>query len=497
MEVTLILGNQLFDPKLLKKQFDPTLTTIFMREDVELCTYYKFHKNKIIFFLSAMKFYRDELKDYGFTVHYEKLAQDKLSYEASLRNFMQKNKVKKVRLFEIEDKFFEARLRATFSELEVEVQLLRTPMFLTSREQFENYLKRTRKPFMKTFYEAQRKRLKILIDKSEKPVGGRWSFDEENRKPLPTQLIPPSLPRPQTSQQVTESTRQCEQHFADHPGDGQDFWLPVTRKEARDWLKRFCEERLAEFGPYEDALAIRSNFVFHSVLTPFLNTGLLTPDDVVRAVLKQATASKVPIASLEGFIRQVIGWREFVRGIYQNFSEEQDVTNYWKHKRKLSPVWWQGDSGIPQLDRTLAKVLKFGYCHHIERLMVLGNLMLLLEVDPRDAHRWFMEMFVDSSDWVMGPNVYGMALFSDGGIFATKPYICGSNYWRKMSKEKAGDWCDGVDGLYWKFIDRNRQFFTQNPRLSMMVRTLEKMDAKKKTKIFAEAELLRERLTTG
>ncbi|MDG0817575.1 cryptochrome/photolyase family protein [Bdellovibrio svalbardensis] len=201
------------------------------------------------------------------------------------------------------------------------------------------------------------------------------------------------------------------------------------------------------------------------------------------------------IASLEAFVRQVIGWREFVRGIYQNFSATQDTVNFWGHHRKLSSVWYKGGSHLPQLERTLKKVFKYSYCHHIERLMVLGNLMLLLEVDPRDAHRWFMEMFVDSSDWVMGPNVYGMALFSDGGIFATKPYICGSNYWRKMSKEKAGDWCEGLDGLYWGFIEKHRDFFAQNPRLSMMVKNLDKLDPARKKKIFAAGEALKNELT--
>jgi deoxyribodipyrimidine photolyase-related protein len=231
------------------------------------------------------------------------------------------------------------------------------------------------------------------------------------------------------------------------------------------------------------------------VLTPFLNVGLLTPNQIVEATLEHAEKNKTPLASLEGFLRQVIGWREFVHGIYQNFSERQDAGNFWKHQRGLSEVWYSGDSGVPQLDRSLDKVFKTGYAHHIERLMVFGNLMLLLEIEPKIAHRWFMEMFIDSSDWVMGPNVYGMALFSDGGIFATKPYICGSNYWRKMSKEKAGPWCDAIDGLYWQFIDKHRVFFSTNPRLSMMVRSFDKMAEARKKSIFAAADELKEKLT--
>ena len=207
-----------------------------------------------------------------------------------------------------------------------------------------------------------------------------------------------------------------------------------------------------------------------------------------------ANKKKLSINSVEGFIRQIIGWREFVRGIYHNFSEKQEQTNFWNHKEKLSDLWWKGGTEIPPLDHTLEKVVKYGYAHHIERLMVVGSLMVLLEVDPKQAHLWFMEMFVDSSDWVMGPNVYGMGIFSDGGIFATKPYICGSNYYRKMGGFKKGEWCDGVDGLYWGFIEKHKDFFSKNPRLSMMVRSAEKMEPARKKRLKKAADELRGRL---
>ena len=253
--------------------------------------------------------------------------------------------------------------------------------------------------------------------------------------------------------------------------------------------------RLKGFGPYEDALAPESDFVYHSVLTPFLNTGLLTPREVIDATLSFTKTRRLPLQSVEGFLRQIIGWREFIHGIYRNFSEKQEAANFWGHHRRLSETWYMGGSGIPQLDRTLEKVLRCGYCHHIERLMVLGNLMLLLEVNPREAYRWFMEMFIDSSDWVMVPNLYGMALFSDGGVFATRPYICGSNYWRTMSGERAGAWCDGIDGLYWDFIDRHRDFFLGNRRLAMMVRMRDRMDKDKLRRLRNAADGLRQKLT--
>ncbi|MBC7421175.1 MAG: cryptochrome/photolyase family protein [Bdellovibrio sp.] len=490
------MGNQLFDPK----QWPAALKekkTVFMREDRELCTYYKFHKHKIIFFLAAMRAFRDELTQHGHTVQYEELSNDGLTYEESLIKFIKKSKFKKIFIYETEDKFFEKRLEQILLKTKIEFEVIASPMFLTSRDQFKTYLGQYKKPFMKNFYEKQRKQLKILIDDEAKPIGGQWSFDDENRLPLPAKIVPPPLPKVILNKHITDVKKICEKNFADHPGKADEFWLPVQREDAMKWLNHFLKEKLASFGPYEDALASHSDFVYHSVLTPFLNTGLLTPSDVVKATLKTAQKQAIPLSSLEGFIRQIIGWREFIHGIYQNFSEKQDVGNFWQHKRKLSKIWYEGGSTVPQLERTLEKVFKYSYCHHIERLMVLGNLMLLLEVEPQAAHSWFMEMFVDSSDWVMGPNVYGMALFSDGGIFATKPYICGSNYWRKMSKEPAGEWCDGVDGLYWRFIDKHRVFFSKNPRLSMMVRSFDKISAERKDKIFKAANILQQQLTVA
>lgn len=267
-------------------------------------------------------------------------------------------------------------------------------------------------------------------------------------------------------------------------------------RRALIWLQDFLNKRFENFGPYEDAIPKDSDFVFHSVLTPYLNCGLLTPQEVIQATLMHAQKKKVPLASTEGFIRQIIGWREFIRGIYQNFSEQQDTRNFFNHEKKLTPHWYKGDTGIAPLDQSIQKVLRLGYSHHIERLMVVGSLMLLLEIDPREAHRWFMEMYIDSSDWVMGPNVYGMALFSDGGIFATKPYFCGSNYYRKMGGYKPSEsWCDAVDGLYWGFVEKHKVLFLKNPRLSMMVRTVEKMDPAKKKKIFKAADELRKKIT--
>lgn len=494
MNLILILGNQLFNPSEFPKLGVSKRNSIFfMKEDRELATYFKFHKHKIIFFFAAMRAYRDELNKLGYKVQYHEYGDDELSYEQSVKKAIKDHSIQSVSCFEIEDKFFEKRIIELFQSISLELEFWQSPMFLTSREAFKKYLDSHRRPFMKTFYESQRKRLNILM-KNGQPVGGAWSFDTENRLALPKDKKTPSLPAVKLSKLTEEVMRLVDNEFADHPGKVQDFWLPVDRKGAQVWLKSFLEERLVEFGPYEDAIPASSDFLYHSVLTPFLNCGLLTPEEVVGQTLDYGIKVKVPLASLEGFLRQVIGWREFIRGIYQNFDDRQQHSNFWNHKNHLTSVWYEGNTGIPPLDETIRRVLQRGYAHHIERLMVVGSLMVLLEVHPKEAHKWFMEMFIDSSDWVMGPNVYGMALFSDGGIFATKPYICGSNYLRKMGGYKKGDWCDAVDGLYWSFIKKHEDFFMKNPRLSMMARSAQKIPEARWKILSSAARELRKKL---
>ncbi|MGI9202023.1 MAG: cryptochrome/photolyase family protein, partial [Woeseiaceae bacterium] len=388
--------------------------------------------------------------------------------------------------FEIEDKPFERRLVDFAKRNGLTRRVLQSPMFTCSRETFSAFAADKSRLMMADFYKQQRRDLDVMVDADLKPVGGQWSFDADNRKKLPRTLQPPEITWSSSSSHTQDVTELVAQEFSDHPGDAAEFRWPTTRRQAREWLADFVTTRLPDFGPYEDAMSTRSATVFHSVLSPCLNLGLLTPMEVIDAVLTRA--DEVPIQSLEGFVRQVIGWREFVRGVYQQHSDQQDTTNFWGHERELPASWYDGTTGIPPLDDTIRTALRLGWTHHIPRLMVLGNLMTLCEIRPVSAHRWFMEMFIDSSEWVMGPNVYGMGLFSDGGIFATKPYICGSNYLLKMSDYKKGPWCDIVDGLYWRFIDKHREFFQGNPRLALMPRALDRLDDTRRAHIFAAAE---------
>ncbi len=483
-EALIILGDQLFPLKFYQAY---KKMPVFMAEDLGLCTHFKYHKHKIIFFLTAMRNFSDELKAGGFHVDYHKFSE--LSFIKRLESFIIKNKITKIHLGEVQDKFFEKELITFFESKKIDFHIFKTPMFLCSREEFKTYLSRHKKPFMKSFYEGERKRLEILLDPKGKPEGGQWSYDVENRKKAP-QVLSSKDPALHTHGEHFENVcKIVETHFPDHPGTVENFWAPVDRKGALKSLKHFIAHHIHHFGDYQDAITSRSTFLYHSIISPAMNAGLLTPEEVIDQVIKaREKDSDIPLASVEGFVRQVMGWREFVRGIYQNFSEVEDERNFFQHKRKLTKHWYDGTTGLPPVDDAIKKAGDFGYCHHIERLMILSNVMLLSELHPQEVHRWFMEMFIDSADWVMGPNVYGMGQFSDGGIFATKPYVSGSNYILKMSDYKKGDWCQIWDGLFWRFISNNYDFFSKNPRLSMMARTLDKMDLGRKKEIFLLAE---------
>ena len=328
-----------------------------------------------------------------------------------------------------------------------------------------------------------------------KPKGSKWSFDEDNRKKLPKDIKIPAVLKLKVTNHTDQLKKFIELNFKDHPGNTENFWFPTTRSDAQKQLDDFLRERIKLFGDYEDAVSYKSNTMFHSALSPLINLGLITPDEILIKLKK--IENKVPINSFEGYVRQIIGWREFMRGIYQNFDSQMDKSNFFNHKRKLKKSWYNGSTGLDPLDFSIKNAERFGWSHHIERLMILSNIMNLCEIHPKQVYKWFMEMFVDSSDWVMSPNVYGMGLFSDGGIFATKPYICGSSYFLKMMHFKKGPWCDVMDGLYWKFIDKNKKFFLKNPRLAMMVRVSEKMNKERKIRIFKAANKFIKENTNG
>ena len=478
----LILGNQQFPQKYLKPFKD---STFLMIEDYGLCTFQRHHKLKLILFLSSMRSYADQLKKNKFKINYYDLNNDfKTPSEKKLENFICKYKIKELISFEIEDKFFEKKISSLTKKLKINWKVINSPMFLNSRDDFKEYLSKTKKPFMANFYKIARTKIDILMDKG-KPKGGKWSFDEDNRKKLPKDIKIPEMIAAKETKHTKVLKQEINKIFKNHPGEVDNFWLPTTHSDAVKWLDYFIAKKFNLFGDYEDAVDTNNNFLFHSALSPMINLGLLTPDLIIERVKK--VENKIKINSYEGYIRQIIGWREFIRGIYQNYDQKLEENNFFKHKNSLTSNWYDGTTGLDPLDHSIKNAQKYGYTHHIERLMVLCNIMNLCEIKPNEVYKWFMEMFVDSSDWVMSPNVYGMGLFSDGGIFSTKPYICGSSYFMKMMNFKKGNWNDIMDGLYWRFINKNRKFFQSNPRLNMMVNIYDKMNITRKNYIIKKA----------
>ncbi|RCL44094.1 MAG: cryptochrome/photolyase family protein [SAR86 cluster bacterium] len=475
-----ILGNQLFPISQINLSKD---VPIFMAEDNGLCSYIKHHKSKIALFFSAMRSYRDQLKNNSYKViYYDANNNFSTSYFDKLLDIVKSNKIEKIEIYEIEDKPFERDFLEFCKTNNIEITFLPSPMFIDSRGSFKHFLGDKKFHLQANYYKQMRKKKKLLLE-DNKPIGGRWSFDEDNRKKLPSGYEIPKLPIIKPYKEFSEISNVININFSNHPGELHS-WMPHSYEQIVEWLEIFFKERFNEFGHYEDAIDKDEHFINHSVLSSSLNLGLITPKEVIDKSIDYAEKNDIPLNSLEGFIRQIIGWREFIRGIYQNYGDQMVKSNYWNHKNKLTAAWYDGSTGIEPLDEAIKGAIKYGYTHHINRLMILSNIMNLCNIDPNEIYKWFMEMFIDSSDWVMVPNVYGMGTFADGGIFATKPYICGSSYILRMSNFKKGDWCDIVDGLYWKFIEEKKDFFITNPRLSLMIRALEKLNPDRKKHIF-------------
>jgi len=490
-EMLLLPGSHLFD---LPHLAHIPARRVFMAEDFGLCKTTRHHQQKIVLFLAAMRRHASLLRSHGYHVDYHPLDLTSGTYEDKLDAVHRREPIRRLHHFAIEDRFFAARISAFCAEHHIEEVVYDSPMFVTPSDFFNEHVRVTRgRPFMKTFYIAQRKRMHLLLDAAGEALGGQWSFDVENRKPLPRDVAFPPPPPWRISPDVEEVIPLVARVFHDHPGSARDFRWPTSHAEAREWLNHVVAHRLPDFGAYEDAMTDADPWVFHSMLTPALNIGLLTPDEVVRAALSRQDDPFVPLASLEGFIRQVIGWREFVRGIDAHFGETQESSNFFNLHGELAECWWDGTTGLPPVDQVIKKALRYGWTHHIERLMVMGSVFLCAGVHPREALRWFMEMYADSAQWVMVPNVMGMSQFADGGIFATKPYLCGSNYLRKMGRFAPGPWCDVLDGLYWSFIDAHREFFLGNHRMSMAVRSLDRMAPARRITLFTAADEFRKR----
>lgn len=467
----ILFPHQLFE-------LNPLLTkcnTIYLVEEWLFFKQFHFHKRKIAFHRASMKFYESYLQSNNIQVNYI----DSFNALADVRLLIQHLVTAGVTDFEYIDTtdcWLEQRIKKACMITGVKSKKNRSPLFLCSSEEIETYFSDKKRMFQTDFYKYQRQTRNILLDSNQKPIGGKWTFDDENRLKYPKGKIPPKITFSKPNHYHDEAFTYTEKYFAANYGIlNNDFIYPCNFADSKNWLLGFFKSRFSAFGAYEDAILSDEIFLHHSVLTPMLNVGLLTPQYIIDEALQYAEYQEIPLNSLEGFIRQIIGWREFIRAVYELKGNNERTKNNWGFTRKIPDSFWSGTTGIEPVDITIKKVLQTGYCHHIERLMVLGNFMLLCEFDPDEVYRWFMELFIDAYDWVMVPNVYGMSQFADGGLMATKPYISGSNYLMKMSNYKKGKWQTVWDGLFWRFMHTHRDFFTQNPRLGMLVRTFDKM----------------------
>jgi deoxyribodipyrimidine photolyase-related protein len=464
--IFLLFPTQLFsDLSLLSKS-----KLIYLIEEPRYFDDFGFHKLKLAYHRASMKKYYDMLKKKKLNVKY-------IDCEKVNNNFYKSIKSENdlINIFYPGDFPLQNKLENIFGK---KLVINETLNFLIKTNEFVDIKKLIYKNTRYShdeFYKYQRKKLSILIDKNNKPTGGKWSFDSENRLPLPANIkVPDTVSKVKSDKYIKEAIKYVNKNWSKNYGSLDHFIYPIDSKASKLWLNKFLEERLSKFGAYEDAVSEAEPFVFHSVISPMMNIGLLTDDEVVNTSYEYYLDNKktIPIESFEGFIRQVIGWRNYVYTLYNLEGEKMKTTNQLKHNNKINDKFWTGQTDMIPIDSIINKIVKYSYAHHIERLMYLGNFLLLCLVDPDEVYRIFMEWTIDAYDWVMVPNVYGMSQFATP-IMMTRPYFSSSNYINKMSTfkvKKNDNWSETWDALYYNFIFKHRNLLKSNYAVARQVK---------------------------
>ena len=436
---------------------------VYLIEEPRYFTDFSYHKLKLAFHRATMKCYYDYLQQNDIDAEYIEYS---INVEALYKR-LHKTKTASIEMYSPCDSVLERKITKHISTITIRdtIQFLVTPELLQqNKHQFHNGHKYNHS----NFYKWQRTRLNILIDKNNKPVGGKWSYDDENRERLPKSIELPAIPHSLDNAYIQEAIKYVERYFPSNYGNLDHFVYPISHIDALKWLHNFLQHYLSLFGPYEDAVSTKHPFLFHSVLSPMMNVGLLTDDEVISVALTYQ--SKVPLNSFEGFIRQIIGWRNYMYSIYVLDGDRIKEMNFLNHTNRMNKkIMWEGKTDVLPIDDIIHKITKYAYAHHIERLMFLGNYMLLCMYHPNDVYEIFMEWTIDAYEWVMVPNVYCMSQFADGGLIMTRPYISSSNYLRKMSQYSNGDWCGIFDALYYHFIYQHREYLKKNYSTSRQV----------------------------
>ena len=482
-EISLVFPNQLFEESIIH---DLKLDTYVIEENL-FFKHFNFHKQKLVFHRSSMIHYKNFLEDLDINVNYIESSEE----ISDIRKFILslENDIDKIHLINPIDNYLERRIKSSCEKKGIQSILYENPSFINNEELMKKFFREDKKKFFHmNFYKEQRIDLGILIDDGN-PEGGKWSYDDMNRMRFPKDKEAPKISYPGENIIYKEAKTYVEKEFNGNVGEIHDQVVyPYDFESAKKWFKDFLKNRFKDFGPYEDAVVKDERVLNHSLLSPLINSGLLSPKFIINESIRFYKKHNIPLNSCEGFIRQIIGWREFIRGVYEVKGSYERTHNFWNFSRKIPKSFYNGTTGIEPVDDSIKKVIKSAYSHHIERLMVIGNFMLLCEFDPDEVYRWFMELYIDAYDWVMVPNVYGMSQLADGGLMSTKPYISGSSYILKMSDYKKGKWCEVWDGLFWNFMNKQREFFVKNPRMRMLISSFDKMDESKRNIHLENAE---------
>lgn len=505
----IVLGDQLNLDSTLFDEFDANQDVIWMAEVIEESTHVKSHPQRIALFLSAMRHFAESLQNQGWQVHYRTLSKKKnqspFSLSEGLSEFLSENSVKNIQVVLPGDYRVLKQLKTTANQFEHKLNVLADRHFLSLPGEFSEWMSQRKKPVMEYWIRHLRKRTGILME-SGKPCGGKWNFDAKNRgsfgKKGPGMLVEaPTFPKDKITQEVLELVVDL---FVDHSGSLSSFNWPVTHQEAKHALTDFIENRLALFGQYQDAMWFNEPFLYHSLLSSSLNLKLISPLEVIQAAERAYHDGHAPIEAVEGFIRQILGWREFVRGLYWHAMPEWKSWNHLDAQQNLPSFYWTGKTDMRCLQQSISQVLEHGYGHHIQRLMVTGLFAQLWETNPIEVHEWYLAMYVDAVEWVELPNVLGMSQYADGGFMASKPYVATGKYIQKMSpycsqcpykpEESIGDKACPFTTLYWAFLLKHETEFSQHPRMALQIKHLTNIDDAKREAIQNRVAFLRETL---
>ena len=494
----LILGDQLNRAISSLSDCDKDNDIILICEVWDEATYVKHHQKKIAFLFSAMRHFAQELMDAGYNLVYTKLdAPDNAgSLAGEVGRVLAREAIAKVVVTEPGEYRVLSDIQSWQEKFNYEVEIREDDRFLCAIAEFADWAKNRKSLRMEYFYREMRKKYKILMAGAD-PEGGKWNYDAENRKPPKSGLDIPPPYNGQVDQITQEVIDLVADRFKDHFGDLEPFYFAVTRKQALQVLDKFINERLANFGTYQDAMIEGEPWMYHSHISFYLNCGLLNPIECVEKAEQAYRDGNAPLNAVEGFIRQIIGWREYVRGIYWLKMPDYTEENFLEARRSLPSLYWGEKTELNCLRQCVKETKENAYAHHIQRLMVLGNFALLTGLNPKEVNEWYLIVYADAYEWVELPNVSGMVLFADGGYLASKPYAAGGSYINKMSnyckscrykvsKKNGVDACP-FNYLYWDFLDRNRDQLQTNHRLRMMYRTLDRMDEKKHQEIKVDA----------